>query len=52
MPFSEALAGRIRHLLARRKNVEEKQTFSGVGFFRKGAGGVLTLFATVLAVHP
>jgi hypothetical protein len=42
----------IRHLLAWRKNVEEKQMFSGVGFVRKGAGGVLTRFATVLAVHP
>ena len=31
---------------------EELLSNSGVGFFRKGAGGVLTRFATVLAVHP
>ena len=31
---------------------EELLRNSGVGFFRKGAGGVLTRFATVLAVHP
>ena len=32
MAFSEALAGRVRHLLTRRKNVEEKRMFGGVGF--------------------
>ena len=31
MAFSEALAGRVRHLLARRKNVE-KRMFGGTGF--------------------
>jgi hypothetical protein len=31
---------------------EELNRNSGVGFFRKGAGDVLTRFATVLAVHP
>ena len=31
---------------------EELLSNSDVGFFRKGAGGVLTRFATVLAVHP
>jgi hypothetical protein len=36
MAFSEALAGRIRHRLARRKNVEEKRMFGGVGFLLGG----------------
>ena len=36
MAFSEALADRIRHLLARRKGVEEKKLFGGVGFLRNG----------------
>jgi hypothetical protein len=36
MAFSEALAGRIRHLLARRKNVEEKRMFGGIGFLLNG----------------
>ena len=27
MPFDEALADRVRHLLARRKSVEEKKMF-------------------------
>ena len=31
MAFREALAGRIRHRLARRKNVEEKKMFGGIG---------------------
>jgi hypothetical protein len=36
MAFSEALAERARHLLARRKNVEEKKMFGGVGFLLNG----------------
>jgi TfoX/Sxy family transcriptional regulator of competence genes len=36
MAFSEALAGRIRQRLARRKNVEEKTMFGGVGFLLNG----------------
>ena len=36
MAFSEALAGRVRQRLARRKNVEEKKMFSGVGFLLNG----------------
>jgi TfoX/Sxy family transcriptional regulator of competence genes len=36
MAFSEALAGRIRRRLARRKNVEEKKMFGGVGFLLNG----------------
>ena len=36
MAFSEALAGRIRQQLARRKNVEEKKMFGGVGFLLNG----------------
>ena len=32
MAFSEALAERIRQRLPRRKNVEEKKMFGGVGF--------------------
>ena len=36
MAFSEALAGRIRQRLARRKNVEEKKMFGGVGFLLNG----------------
>ena len=32
MAFSEALAGRIRQQLARRKHVEEKKMCGGVGF--------------------
>jgi hypothetical protein len=34
--FSEALAERIRQRLARRKNVEEKKMFGGVGFLLNG----------------
>ena len=52
MAFDESLAARIRDALARKPGVEEKKMFGGVGFVRKGAGGVLTRFATVLAVHP
>src|SRR5690242_13223435 len=36
MAFDEALAERIRHLLARRKHVEEKRMFGGVGFLLSG----------------
>src|ERR1700719_5406106 len=36
MAFSEALAERIRERLARRKNVEEKKMFGGVGFLLNG----------------
>jgi hypothetical protein len=36
MAFSESLAGRVRNLLARRKNVEEKKMFGGVGFLLDG----------------
>src|SRR5947209_18086376 len=36
MPFDEALAERIRQWLARRKKVEEKKMFGGVGFLLKG----------------
>ena len=36
MAFDEALAGRIRQRLARRRNVEEKKMFGGVGFLMNG----------------
>jgi TfoX/Sxy family transcriptional regulator of competence genes len=36
MAFDEALAGRIRRRLARRKNVEEKKMFGGIGFLLNG----------------
>src|SRR5262249_28486207 len=36
MAFSEPLAERIRHLMARRKHVEEKKMFGGVGFLVNG----------------
>ena len=36
MPFDEALADRVRHLLARRKSVEEKKMFGGLGFLLNG----------------
>ncbi|HEY8504279.1 MAG TPA: TfoX/Sxy family protein [Gemmataceae bacterium] len=36
MAFSETLAGRIRHQLARRRNVEERKMFGGVGFLLNG----------------
>jgi TfoX/Sxy family transcriptional regulator of competence genes len=36
MAFSETLAGRIRRRLARRKNVEERRMFGGVGFLLNG----------------
>ena len=36
MAFNEELAGRIRQALARRKNVEEKRMFGGIGFLLNG----------------
>ena len=36
MAFSEELAERIRQRLARRKNVEEKKMFGGIGFLLNG----------------
>jgi hypothetical protein len=36
MAFSETLAGRIRKELARRKNIEEKKMFGGIGFLLNG----------------
>ena len=36
MAFSEILAARIRQGLARRKNVEEKKMFGGIGFLLHG----------------
>src|SRR5690349_7252639 len=36
MAFSEALAERIRHALARRKGIEEKKMFGGIGFLLNG----------------
>jgi hypothetical protein len=36
MAFSEELAERIRQGLARRKGIEEKKMFGGIGFRRKG----------------
>jgi TfoX/Sxy family transcriptional regulator of competence genes len=36
MAFNEALAERIRQGLARRKNVEEKKMFGGLGFLLNG----------------
>jgi TfoX/Sxy family transcriptional regulator of competence genes len=36
MAFDEALAGRIRQRLARRKNVEERKMFGGIGFLLNG----------------
>src|SRR5881275_1477468 len=36
MAFSEALAERIRQRLKRRKNVEERKMFGGVGFLLNG----------------
>jgi TfoX/Sxy family transcriptional regulator of competence genes len=40
MPFSEALAARIRPLLARRRKVEERKMFGGVVFLFGGHMGV------------
>ena len=36
MAFDEALAGRIRDALARKKGIEEKKMFGGVGFLLNG----------------
>ena len=36
MAFDESLAGRIRDALARKKGVEEKKMFGGVGFLLHG----------------
>ncbi len=36
MAFDETLAQRIRQLVSRRKNVEEKKMFGGVGFLLNG----------------
>jgi TfoX/Sxy family transcriptional regulator of competence genes len=36
MAFNEALAERIRHALARKKNIEEKKMFGGIGFLLNG----------------
>ncbi len=36
MAYSETLAERIRQRLARRKNVEGKKMFGGIGFLLKG----------------
>jgi hypothetical protein len=36
MAFNEALAERIRHGLARKKGIEEKKMFGGVGFLMNG----------------
>ncbi len=36
MAFDESLAARIRQQLARRKNVEEKKMFGGIGFLLNG----------------
>jgi TfoX/Sxy family transcriptional regulator of competence genes len=36
MPFDETLAARIRQRLARKKGVEEKKMFGGVGFLLNG----------------
>ena len=37
MAFSEELAGRIRQGLARRRGIEEKKMFGGVGFLLNGS---------------
>jgi TfoX/Sxy family transcriptional regulator of competence genes len=34
--FSESLAARIRDALARKKGIQEKKMFGGIGFFLKG----------------
>ena len=36
MAFDESLAARIRDALARKKGVEEKKMFGGVGFLLHG----------------
>lgn len=37
MAFSETLASRIRDALARKRNIEEKKMFGGVGFLLNGS---------------
>jgi len=36
MPFDESFAARIRAALARKRNIEEKKMFGGVGFLLNG----------------
>ena len=36
MPFDESLAARIRTTLARKRGIEEKKMFGGVGFLLNG----------------
>ena len=36
MPYSAALADRVRHLLARERGVVEKRLFGGIGFLLNG----------------
>ena len=36
MPFDESLAARIRNALARKKNIEEKKMFGGIGYLLNG----------------
>jgi hypothetical protein len=36
MPFDESLAKRIRDALARKRNIEEKKMFGGIGFLHNG----------------
>jgi len=36
MPFDESLAARIRKVLARKPDIEEKKMFGGVGFLLNG----------------
>ncbi len=36
MAFDETLAARIRDALSRKKNIEEKKMFGGVGFLKNG----------------
>ena len=36
MPYSESLAERIRQRLSRRKGIEEKKMFGGIGFLLNG----------------
>jgi TfoX/Sxy family transcriptional regulator of competence genes len=36
MAFSEALASRVRQALARKKGIEEKKMFGGIGFLLNG----------------
>jgi hypothetical protein len=36
MPYSEPLAARIRQVLARKRGIEEKKMFGGIGFLLHG----------------